>query len=93
MLAVPRTHTRACKKSAASARTREGVLEMGVETIRYTVLAVIVVAIPVAIVLGTAVLLAVGGVIGCTKCLVASIGAAEPVTTRETAKGVGPRFA
>jgi hypothetical protein len=81
------------KRSAASAQSREGVFEMGIETILYTVLAVVVVGIPVAIVLGTAVLLLVGGVIGCTKCLASVMGAAEPASSRETATGVGARFA
>jgi hypothetical protein len=66
---------------------------MGIETILYTVIAVVVVAIPVIIVLGTAVLLTVGGVIGCTKCLVSSLKVAEPASAREAVQGAGARFA
>jgi hypothetical protein len=66
---------------------------MGIETILNAVLAVVVVAIPVAIVLGTAALLTVGGVIGCTKCLLSSLSAVEPPPVRETATQTDPRFA
>jgi hypothetical protein len=66
---------------------------MGIDTILYAVLAVVVVAVPVAIVLGTAALLAVGGVIGCTKCMLAALGSSEPTPAREAVSQVDPRFA
>lgn len=66
---------------------------MGIETILYTVLAAAVVAVPIVVVLGTAVLLAVGGVIGCTKCAMSFLGEKELLPARRTAERVGPRFA
>ena len=53
---------------------------MSIETV-YQALGAIVVAIPIIVVVGTAALLAAGGVIGCTKCLlVALTTGSEPVT-------------
>lgn len=62
---------------------------MGIETI----LAAVVVAIPVVVVLGTATLLAVGGVIGCAKCVLDSLRSEEPATVREPARQVDARLA
>lgn len=62
---------------------------MGIETI----LAAVVAAIPVVIVLGTAVLLLVGGVIGCTKCVLGSLRTTEPASAREMATSVDARLA
>ncbi len=57
----------------------------------YMAFAAVVVAVPVAIVLGMAAMLAVGGAVGCTRCLLAA-SIPEPAPVRETARLTKPRY-
>ena len=50
-----------------------------------------VAVVPVAVVVGTAVLLAVGGIIGCTRCLIGWLQ--QPAAEREAAPAARARLA